>query len=87
MDTRRIEGIQNMSYDARQDCWVAIGHQPAYKRASILVRVGRVLLGAAKATIMVAIGVAACGLFYEAAPWYTRAWSAVTGSFPWLWPF
>ena len=87
MDTRMI---QDMIYDQTQNAWVAqqaLPNTPAYRRAGLLVGIGRVLLSVAKAIVLITLGVAAAGLFFEQAPWYTRLWSGVTGNFPWLWPF
>lgn len=84
MDTQRI---QNMVYDQTQHAWVAIGHQPTYRRAGFAIRALRSIWGAAKATVLVALGVAAAGIFFQEAPWYSRLWAAITGEYPWFWPF
>lgn len=88
MNIRRVvEGIQNMTYDATQDCWVAIGHSPEYRRAGRLARFGKALISLTKAAVTLIAGFWVAVALFTEAPWYTRLWSAICGDFPIYWPF
>ena len=82
MNTAFRRNVQELVFDARQGAWIAIGHDPSYRRAGKFITFLRHACGAAKIIGLIAGGFwIATWVFSEASIW-SRFGSAVTGNFP-----
>ena len=84
MDT--LHSVENMVYDTNSNMWVSakeyckVAMPP---RKGIAARALLTIWGFVKFAAITAFGFGIAVEIFCEAPWYSRLWAGITGSFPW----
>ena len=86
----QLHSVENMVFDTNTNSWVSAREYCSVAippKRSIITKMLVTFWGIIKFLIVTAFGFGiAAELFMEYTPWYSRLWSAITGTFP-FWPF